>query len=653
MAGSFDIFRKYQRSLLVAVAILAMLAFFVLPPFLQMGSNAGFGDPVAVSWRGGEVRESQLERAVALQAATNRFVVQSAMAAGRDPSRLSLFPETEEAVMRVMLLAQEARENGVVVSDQAVNDYLSQVTNDMVRPEQLSAIISGLRIGPLAVSQSDIFSALRNDRAAWATLIMSQAAFSGNPPAWRWDAFRKLEQAAVVEVVPVEAASLVDDVKLPSEPVLRAFFKKFSEDLPQPASPNPGFREPHRVKVSYLVAKRKAIEEAVAAEVTDEKISEYYEKNKEKLFRVKDEDKKEQDKKEDEKEEDKKEGEGSEEGTDAEKEKTEEPNRDGFEPLEKVRDKIREELVRERAEAKVDQIFSAIAGDITGYAEDLAVWQARGEKEIAAPRAPDTEAIAKIQGLEAASTGLVSVPDASAIEGIGRSFEFIPDAGSRFGVRQQSWLEMMFGRGGALLRPSTSRDVEGNRYLSWKTEDAPEATPSFEDARPNVEKAWKIVEARALARQKAEEIVGKANAGHSTLEAAVAGRPDLKATQVGPFTWLTQGTAPVDAAPVLSSPRGTSFAGEGFMKAVFNLEPGTSAVVFNEPETICYCVRLVSLEPSVEDLRKRFFDQRMEQERLSMVAQREYSREYGEWLDGLDRKYAVEWKRPPRKVRGE
>ena len=46
MAGSFDIFRKYQRSLLVFVAILAMLAFFVLPPILQMGFSGGDGgDP--------------------------------------------------------------------------------------------------------------------------------------------------------------------------------------------------------------------------------------------------------------------------------------------------------------------------------------------------------------------------------------------------------------------------------------------------------------------------------------------------------------------------------------------------------------------------------------------------------------------------------
>ena len=50
MVGSFEIFRKYQRTLLAGVAILAMLAFFVLPPFLQMGSSGTVQDPVAVSW---------------------------------------------------------------------------------------------------------------------------------------------------------------------------------------------------------------------------------------------------------------------------------------------------------------------------------------------------------------------------------------------------------------------------------------------------------------------------------------------------------------------------------------------------------------------------------------------------------------------------
>jgi hypothetical protein len=83
MAGSFDIFRKYQRSLLVAVAILAMLAFFVLPPFLQLGSDVGSTDPVVASWRGGEVSESGLMRAVAMRSVLNQFLRDADAAAAR------------------------------------------------------------------------------------------------------------------------------------------------------------------------------------------------------------------------------------------------------------------------------------------------------------------------------------------------------------------------------------------------------------------------------------------------------------------------------------------------------------------------------------------------------------------------------------------
>lgn len=60
MAGSFEFFRKNQKSMLVAVAILAMLAFFVLPPILQMGGGQASADPVVAAWNGGEIREAKL-----------------------------------------------------------------------------------------------------------------------------------------------------------------------------------------------------------------------------------------------------------------------------------------------------------------------------------------------------------------------------------------------------------------------------------------------------------------------------------------------------------------------------------------------------------------------------------------------------------------
>ena len=110
MAGSFEFFRKYQRSLLVFVAILAMLAFFVLPPFLQMGSSFSGNDPVVATFSGGEIRESQMENRLAMRSVVNRFLVESAQAAGRDMKFLNVINDSQSQIgiicntQRILLL---------------------------------------------------------------------------------------------------------------------------------------------------------------------------------------------------------------------------------------------------------------------------------------------------------------------------------------------------------------------------------------------------------------------------------------------------------------------------------------------------------------------------------------------------------------------
>lgn len=712
MAGSFDIFRKYQRSLLVAVAILAMLAFFVLPPFLQMGSGAGGGDPVAATWSGGEIRESQIERGVAMRSVVNRFLVESAAAAGRDPSRLPLFPESEEAVVRTMLVAEEAKKNGLVVTDTAINDFLGQWTNNLVRPDQLNDIISGLRLGPMAVSQHDLFEALRTELVGRNMLVMFQTGFSGDPPAWRWDYYRRLAQKATIEAVPVPVESVAADVPAPTEQQLRAFFEQYKNDLPAPRSDAPGFREPRRAKYEYLVAKREAFEAEAAKEVTDAEIAAFYEKNKETMFRAKPQEKAAEAPKADatkpegeKKPEEKKPAEPAEpakpdskpdaapkgasvapgpfrqvafkqpaaaadakpadakpadtkpaepaaadaaKAAEAKAEaKPEEKPAPQFETLDSVKDKIREQLAREKANARIDAVFTAVAGDVTRYAEDYALWQAKQIASSQPPKAPDLDLIAKQQGLEAGRSGLVTVAQALGAGGIGQSFEFIPDPGSRFGIRQQNWLDSIFGQNTMPLRPVTSRDAAGNRYISWKTEDQAEFVPDFEKVRDNVEFSWRIVEGRGLARKKAEDIASQASAAKQSLEATVAGREGLKVTQVGPFTWLSGGTAP-GSAPFVAQPEGIEMPGDEFMKVVFSLEPGQTAVAFNEPRTVCYCIRLVNLEPPASELRDQFVESRSDPRRTGMVAQQEFSESFGRWIEGLEKQYGLKWNRQPR-----
>ncbi|MEO1992760.1 MAG: hypothetical protein ABGW78_12550 [Pirellulales bacterium] len=821
MAGSFDIFRKYQRSLLVFVAILAMLAFFVLPPILQMGFSGGDGgDPVAVTWSDGVLREAELDRAVALRRVVNRFLVESAMAAGRDAAQLPLFNDSEEQVVQSMMLAREAASLGLVVSDSAINNFLSQWTNNLVRPEQFGDIIAGLRLGPMGVSQRDLFDAIRMELAARNLFVLFQTGFSGDPPDWRWDYFRRLQQQATIEVVPIVVESVADEVREPSVSELRNFFNRYKDALPQPRSTEPGFREPHRVKYQYLMAKRETFLEKAKKTITDKEIADYYEENKVTMFRERpkppaedtesNEQKKDNNKKKieksatkpkaskkdeqknnqnikknvekndvppdssqdaagkkkqapkskgDSKDKQKKppktsgdtsdlnETQGSvrpagvyrtvalrqednlevssesgseksakailsttdtaadakasdgEEGSKGSKddsrdstkskpsaapqtgtssdeplaksegEKTQKSSSEAdeksgeskpqdkkedepkFEPLENVTEEIRDRLASERADQEIDAIFTAIAGDMTAYAEDLALWQARQEKGEA-PQPPDFEKIAAQQSLEAGGSELVSADEAIAAGGVGQSFELVPDRTSRFGLRQQNWVEQIYGDGVPSLRPVTSRDVSQNRYLSWKIEDQPEFTPTFESARSDVIQAWKIIEGRSLAEEKAKSIAAECATSEEgariSLADVVAGQELFEASKVGPFSWLTQGTVPQGTPPSLSDPDGLIMPGDDFMEAIFMLQPGQAGIAFNDPKTICYAVQMESLAPPLEELQKQFLDQKGDQRRIAMVAQREFSEAINEWLDGLESKYGLEWKRQPR-----
>ena len=750
MVGSFEIFRKYQRSLLVAVAILAMLAFFVLPPFLQMGSSAVSQDPVAVTWNGGELREGGLERTVALRSLVNRFLIESAEAAGRDPSRMPLLPEGEEQTVQTMLLAQDAKANGILVSDQSINDFLGQWTGNLVRQEQFDEILARLRLGPFPLTQQDLFESLRTELAARTMLMMHQSALMGDPPGWQWDYFRRLEQQATVEAVPVVVENFAGDVPAPSESSLRTFFDRYKNDLPEARSADPGFREPHRVQYEYLVAKSGLFEEEAAKEVTDEEVAKYYEKNKTSMFRAKPAaaeakpaaaepaattpDAKPADAEakpaapetkpadaatppaetkpaeapptpkaaaaggspfatvsfkqpaeaaadaakaatdatkaadavqaEATKETAPAAGEAKESSptppaaaaTSPAAETSEGKAEDAaqFEPLEAVKDDIRKRLARERADAKIDQIFTLVAGDIGGYAEDYALWLARKPAGVEAPRPPDLAKVAEKQGLESGRSELVPADAAFAAGGIGGSFEFVPDASSRFGIRQQRWIDQMYGTGSMSLRPIRSRDVEGNRYLSWRTEDQPEFTPSFETARSGVERAWRIVEGRSLAKKRAEEIAQQADTKQQSLEAtlqqqaAPSGGTEMKAMPIGPFSWLTQGMMGTGGGPTLSQPEGVSMPGDEFMRAVFGLEQGRTAVAFNEPKTVCYVLRLVSQNPPTAELQEKFLAGRNDRQKIGMVAQREASQTFRSLIEGMEKRYRLDWKRQPR-----
>jgi hypothetical protein len=691
MAGSFGVFRQYEKAALAALAIMAMLAFFVLPPFLQMNAGAGGSDPMAVSWNGGGLRESGLQRAVIMRKVMNQFLVETMAASGQDPSRMRL-ADDEKDVVDTILLAKEAEKNGIVVSNAAINQFLSEWTNDLVRPETFNGIVNQIG-GRMGVSQQDVFEALRTVLMArrMESLLVGGVGFEGAPPGWRWDYYRRLEQGATIETVPVVVEKFVDKLPEPAEPALRAFFEKYKDELPAARSPDPGFRQPHRARYDYLVAKAGMFQDDEKKKITDEQINAFYEERKAALYKVKPTDdatatgaKDGEPAAEKTKENDestpgpapeakpadkpdgkdgaatdrvratpvafqqpaKAEGEKAEAAADKPAEATEKKDDAAeFQPLDKVRDDIIERLTNAAVEKRIAAIYDAVKTDVAKYAESLALWEVAGDGAGPAPVGPDVKKIAATQGLEGGNSDLVNATQAFADGGIGGSFEFA--VSREFGVRQQRWIDTIFGSNAQSLQPVTSRDVEGNRYLSWKTEDQPEFTPSFQSARDDVLRAWRIVEARPLARKAAEEIATEAKAG-KTLEQIAAARGGLEVEKAGPFTWLTRGTAPFGSAPELSQPEGLAMPGDELMRAVFDLEPGQTAVAFNEPKTVCYAIRLVSLEPDDAQLKDLFLASSQDPRRLATVADDDTRSVYDGWMKSILERYAVSWKRDPR-----
>jgi hypothetical protein len=695
MAGSFGVFRQYEKAALAALAIMAMLAFFVLPPFLQMNAGAGGSDPMAVSWNGGGLRESGLQRAVIMRKVMNQFLVETMAASGQDPSRMRL-ADDEKDVVDTILLAKEAEKNGIVVSNAAINQFLSEWTNDLVRPETFNGIVNQIG-GRMGVSQQDVFEALRTVLMArrMESLLVGGVGFEGAPPGWRWDYYRRLEQGATIETVPVVVEKFVDKLPEPAEPALRAFFEKYKDELPAARSPDPGFRQPHRARYDYLVAKAGMFQDDEKKKVTDEQINAFYEERKAALYKVKPADDAtatgakdgepaaEKTKENDEstpgpapeakpadkpadkpdgkdgaatdrvratpvafRQPAKAEGEKAEAAADKPAEATEKKDDAAeFQPLDKVRDDIIERLTNAAVEKRIAAIYDAVRTDVAKYAESLALWEVAGDGAGPAPVGPDVKKIAATQGLEGGTSDLVNATQAFADGGIGGSFEFA--VSREFDVRQQRWIDTIFGSNAQSLQPVTSRDVEGNRYLSWKTEDQPEFTPSFQSARDDVLRAWRIVEARPLARKAAEEIATEAKAG-KTLEQIAAARGGLEVEKAGPFTWLTRGTAPFGSAPELSQPEGLAMPGDELMRAVFDLEPGQTAVAFNEPKTVCYAIRLVSLEPDDAQLKDLFLASSQDPRRLATVADDDTRSVYDGWMKSILERYAVSWKREPR-----
>ncbi|MEX2113510.1 MAG: hypothetical protein WD845_10005 [Pirellulales bacterium] len=807
MASPFAVFRRNQKIMIAVLGVAAMIAFVFLDPLTQyLGQGQAADNPVVVETRYGNYKESDLMAIRETRELVDAFLVRAAEATidaqiekGQFDARMRqqmvenwymtwrqrLMTRSaqgpEAAAVETMILAGRAREMGMVVSDQTINDMLAELTFDALTSNQLLSIINSLHAGQ-RVSPARLFEAIRTELLASNLGLMFQVSTVDFPPAQKFEFFSRLNRQAKAEVVPLAVVDFTSQVKNPSDEVLKKFFDKYKNDFPNAQSPEPGFKEPPRAAFQFFKADFVKLTEEMKAKVTDAEIGEYYEKNKAQFLALDLPEEPADDKpadapaeqKADEpapegepKSEDSKPSEepaaeapksepaapeaapaeppaaekpaagdapkesqssrrsrgvlrlvstttqaeeaapatsepaaapgepaaepnepaaapgepAPEPGTQpaseppaadaepapaAEAASDEKPAADAaaadakpaeprYEPLEKVRDQIRDSLAGQKAAERIGEIFDELQSEMRRYADQVDIYNTREETDTTA-RAPEPfpfAELAKKYAIDAAELPLVSATEISSEE-LGKVARIVADRRSQFGFRRETFPEFAFSESLATYKATVVNDAEGNGFLFWKTKEQEAYVPTLDKARDKVLAAWKMIEARPLARKRAEELAKQADAANKPLKEVFADQPELKVLESGSFSWLTRGNVPENpmGGPVrISEIEGLEHIGNGFMEAVFALPAGTTGVAANEPQDTVYVVRVSEYEPELEQLRDQFAKERPQT--YMTVAQTDRYEMYTTWVDNLEKEARIHWVRTPDLARNE
>ncbi|WP_339909049.1 hypothetical protein [Symmachiella dynata] len=285
MKSPFALIRKYQKTLMVALTLLAVFAFVIADSLSRSMQGPSLQDKVVVKTSAGDLNKSDIDALVRQRQLANRFIQRAATVCEIDFRQIQQMffrhgpgDDIQKDVLFGYLLTQKADEIGITVADSTVQDFIRQFTDGKLSTNDFRDIVSEMH-----VSQNDIFNALRGElRSRTARELLSPRAPLA--PEQYWDIYKKLQVDQVMEISPVIVEDFVKEVPEPSDADLQKWFDTYKDDFAVTSREDfsPGFKQPRKVELQYLTLRfadvRKQIEESKS--VTDEDIVAYYEANK-------------------------------------------------------------------------------------------------------------------------------------------------------------------------------------------------------------------------------------------------------------------------------------------------------------------------------------------------------------------------------------
>ncbi|MFN9717882.1 MAG: hypothetical protein ACK58L_04255 [Planctomycetota bacterium] len=269
-----------------------------------LGGMMGWLLPGIISPTGEEVMTSRLgafdnrrvsdlmqKRAVANQFLSVAF--DKAFGAGirqfMSPPQFGYFPQNLRDDMAFgELLRAEADELGIVVTDSMVSEFVNDATMKRLTAKDFAeARISLVTPAGTSVTEEELFDALRHEIKAQLAYRQLNPYFAAMPqsPDVYYAMFRRMKVTQRLNIVRLDVDSFVSGVADPTDGEVAAFFAEHQKNFPGMETPgSPGFQQPAKVKLAYAEVAYKDVESEVTPP-TDAEVEEYYNSNKDKLYR--------------------------------------------------------------------------------------------------------------------------------------------------------------------------------------------------------------------------------------------------------------------------------------------------------------------------------------------------------------------------------
>lgn len=297
MASPFKVFRKNAKVLLVGLFLLSMVSFVVIPSFLQwLETQRRRTAGIAVTTvKFGNLSDAQLASLRVQRSVVRRFLEAlmqriEELKGNSFRVRLALTTidqPTDENLVRSWLIAQYALQTGLKVTDRSVNAFLRSLIDASGVPLSQSDLVNLMR--SRNIDENTLFAGLEHEllvlrymQLAGLDLLSLQPGLTGETPGARWDYFLRLNRMASIELCAFPVEKYINQVPSPDERTVRSFFEEHKTRLPNPQSPEPGFKVPDKVTLEYLKADFQKW--LVNTKIPDEELRRVYEERKDELF---------------------------------------------------------------------------------------------------------------------------------------------------------------------------------------------------------------------------------------------------------------------------------------------------------------------------------------------------------------------------------